>query len=264
MRIKKFVRTGIFSVLLIASISVQAPNAFAQSSTPWGVLGEFGNTGVAIGVMMGVIDLDSDTDLETNFDAPVTSGESQTSGVIGIDGRILTQQQVASIAQQKIIYQIVFGGQVWIDASDEQIDLTFDKHPTPGPDTWLMVENQWSALLYTGVQVKNFLFPGINATVYFGPELSVKKIVLKTDESGGGGNAERFESEKTDWSFTLGGELETLLPGTQNVSVFAGGAVINPVGDIDLVGQSGLGLQYHATHEADTSYRAYIGMRVNY
>ncbi len=104
--------------------------------------------------------------------------------------------------------RVFFGG-------DDQNEVGFDLHPTPGIDTFSAYSKSFFILPYIGyVFGMNLANNPADLTFFVGPRLERRKIKFRTDQGSGFVGASNSE---TDVGLTVGADLDIPLPGLFNV-----------------------------------------------
>jgi len=151
---------------------------------------------------------------------------------------------------------------------DDGTLFAVDLHPTPGLDTRLSYGRDVFVLPYLGYSWElGEAANGPRLTLFAGPRIERYEMVLRSDESGGGGQVERFGRRNWDTDLTIGGDVDLDLgPLGENATGFLriGGAFDFHPDMKDVTGRSSLNLDYRGTVEGveSASYRFFFGVGI--
>jgi len=221
--------------------------------------------------------------LSGTFGNPVSGSFGETNGMAGIDIRGLSRvdilrgpqgtlfgpsptQGVVNVARgpQGTIYDrpphitgpgLAFGFRVRTYTNSNG-QIQFDVHPTPSYDTFLSYRPDFSVMPYLGLPFtvwngSNASVPRVVVTPFVGVTIERGRLKLSTDESGGGGTLNIFESTKTRTGLTLG--LDTDFYFNDNWFVGLGGEV-NFAPSISARGTSAGGFDYNYELGSSTNF----------
>lgn len=143
---------------------------------------------------------------------------------------------------------------------------SFDFHaPTPGLDTYLTTEVDWFTTVSLLLEVAQFQ----QAILMLGAGATIEKVEgsLTTDETGGGGNVERFTNDKLMISPHLRARVLYALSNLGNFGNNAGALffvdlVVSFMDDFSGSGTSSLGFNYDFTVDGGTQVGASAGLLV--
>jgi hypothetical protein len=225
---------------LVSLLAMAAP-AQALDNAPPQVLVETRFVQVELGFTesIGVFDLD------TSFGNNQSESFSRTREFVGIG----IDLPVIDLGGP----QVVVGADARLFLDTTMLDFSFDLHPTPGNDVHARVTNHVQVTPFVGVDFPlDSLLGGLAEQASFrlfaGATIGDYKNSLRIDETGGGGNVERFTRTSVRIAPTIGGSIVLgRLFGTDGVDVGArltGEVTSGRVPGLSDV--SGLGFAYRA------------------
>jgi hypothetical protein len=211
--------------------------------------------------------------LSGTFGAPVSGSASQTNGMVGLDLRAVADIEVLRGPQGTLFGSpargvtgpgLAFGLRVRT-YTDKEGRIQFDVHPTPGDDTFLSYRPEWSVMPYVGMPVTFWNGPNdtvqrVVITPFVGATIERGELKLTTDESGGGGILNTFQSNKTRTGLTLG--LDTDLHFQNNWFIGLGGEV-NFAPSVSGRGTSTGGFDYDFSVGSSTNFTAKVRLGYN-
>lgn len=230
------------------------------------------STGTSISVDFGVTAVNGDGRVEPTFGNREFGSNTTGEVSVGIDVRT-----TAIDFSPGVSFAIGAWGRLYPEG--EQIIATFERHPTPGRDTFMLQDQLGFILLYTGIRISDlgrqvgdqdvcnlgFALCKAALTFFIGPRLQINKTTLQTDESGGGGARERFTKTTTDLGFTIGADLDMPLTSTGGFQPFVRfGFAADFTPERNVRGTSGLGFNYDGRVEGNVDARAFVGFGLHF
>jgi hypothetical protein len=195
--------------------------------------------------------------LETNFGS-FEGGGSDTLSSIGIDVR----GNLGQISDD-LPLNVFVGAWARVNlGGDEQNGLKLDLHPTPGHDTRAYFATDGFAMPYVGVgaEIENFADTGTDIywSLYAGLRIESRTLTLVTDETGGAGQVNRFETSHTEANLTLGWDVD--FECEEQPIFFRVGGAVDFKSPIRLDERSTLGNRYELETDSEADYRLILGV----
>jgi len=236
------------------SISMRGRAARTQEARRTGPL-----SGFSFGPLAGFGRTPTDGDVTARTPG-LTTGSTDLGDTIGFAGFDARYRFGPSITDQLLGMQLFVMG-TYMHYFGGPFERAFlNLHPTAGDDTGAGAVENWAMLFGVGTQLN--IWQRLGLSLMFGFHLKNQTTIALGDESGGGGQANRFHSTETLVGPWLGAELDYkdyCIFGTP-VVLFARGAVMF-VPDQTVRGTSSLGFNYDVNAKGGPEGMAMFGAR---
>ncbi len=140
-------------------------------------------------------------------------------------------------------------------------DAKADFHTTPGEDSMLELQEDYYLRAMIGWSVlEQDLY---RLSLLGGAQATRTEVTLITDESGGGGDLERFEESEFRWGPVLGLQVERQIECIPNLFIY-GGVNASYMESMEVSGTSSLGFDYDGFIDDDIQTEGFLGAGWNF